>query len=99
MSQFDHLRLLSAFRSSNSVESQTATLRAIKNDLTGHELRKIEYIRGGLIPALSRVLQRAQTESADSNLGEETVWIQATNILGSLAYGEYPGTHRPLGNY
>lgn len=49
---------------------QSSALRRIKNDLTGHPLRKVEYIRNGLLPALAEILFK--------NLAEPPITSAAT---------------------
>lgn len=73
------------------VASEARILRRIKNDVTGHELRKIAYIRAGIVPALSEVLSlRSTDERADTSFylpppDEEAVWWHASSIIIVLA--------------
>lgn len=74
--------------------TQLRTLRTIKNSLTGHELRKIEYIRAGLIPTLDRCLFNltsstyAHKGASHQEVGENSaIWSHASSILGILANG------------
>lgn len=94
--------ILVQLRSSGSVSAQVASLRALKNDLIGHDQRKEAYVAGGIIPALAQVLavcrpgKAAATGSNGSTLGqagsyhspEETeACLQAILIVGSLTQG------------
>lgn len=75
------------------IASEARILRRIKNDLTGHELRKIAYIRAGLIPALTEVLSArghhlsdaAATPSQQFRHHVEAVWWQASSVIIVLA--------------
>lgn len=94
--------ILVQLRSSDSISAQVAFLRALKNDLIGHDQRKEAYIAGGILPALAQVLavcrpgKAAAAGSNGSTLGqagsyqspEETeACLQAILIVGSLTQG------------
>lgn len=63
-------------------------LRTIKNSLTGRDLRKIEYIEAGLIPALDDLLRGCDDQHHDGE--SESLWSDAAAIVGMLANS---GTH------
>lgn len=68
--------ILSQLQSSDSVAGQVAALRALKNDLIGHDQRKEAYVTGGIFPVLAQVLalrrpgKAAAAESNRSPLGQ-----------------------------
>ncbi|KAK5072370.1 hypothetical protein LTR64_005161 [Lithohypha guttulata] len=70
--------------------TQLATLRTIKNTLTGHELRKIEYIKAGLISVLDDFFtQFTSSQTSDEHTGSDhdkiALWLHASSIVGILA--------------
>ncbi|KAJ9653228.1 hypothetical protein H2198_007586 [Neophaeococcomyces mojaviensis] len=66
-------------------------LRTIKNSLTGHELRKIEYIRAGIVPCLSELLSTSNEllkhgEISDTQIQEQdALWLQSAAIVAVVA--------------
>lgn len=48
--------ILLDLHNAESLSSQVAALRALKNETIGHDQRKEAWIRGGIIPILSRIL-------------------------------------------
>jgi hypothetical protein len=92
--------LLLQLQSAETASSQTTTLRALKNELIGHDQKKEAYIAAGIIPALAQVLttrwpgtvefnesisqQDRSTQRAPDDL---EACLQATLIVGSLAQG------------
>ncbi|KAJ5584166.1 Armadillo [Penicillium hispanicum] len=89
-------------QTAESVSTQLAALRSIKNELIGHDQRKEAYVVGGVIPALVQVLtsqrpaKAGSTEPNRSALNqtgscqgseEAEVGLQAILIVGSLAQG------------
>lgn len=96
--------ILLQLHSSESVCTQVASLRALKNELIGHDQRKESYVAGGIIPTLAQVLAlRGPGKAADagangSALGQATTYqhsddskacLQAILVVGSLAQGKY----------
>jgi hypothetical protein len=83
--------------------TQLTALKALKNELIGHELRKRAWINYGIIPILSRILssrrgvsgKRATRELYGNGLqegrstlsDEDASCLQAIVILGILAHG------------
>jgi hypothetical protein len=83
--------------------TQLAALKALKNELIGHELRKRAWINYGIIPILSRILssrrshsgKRATRESYGNGFqdvrstlsDDDASCLQAAVILGILAHG------------
>ena len=66
-------------------------LKAIKNDLIGHETRKREYIQAGILPALSQLLQISSIEEHAST----AIWNEGTYIVTLLAH-QGPAYVQPL---
>lgn len=95
--------ILSELRSSTSSINQVAALRALKNEIIGHEQKKREWVGLGVLAPLARILTtpRANGKRRESNgnrpahhgktaLGrtdEEEARLQAIVIIGSLASG------------
>lgn len=97
MASFEAIPLLSALKSADTIDAQVLALNAIKNSIVGHELRKVAYIRDGLILVLSEILHQTQLSVVayeHDETQEEKVWVYTTNIVGSLAHGMKIG---PLG--
>lgn len=73
------------------IASEARILRRIKNDVTGHELRKIAYIRAGLVPALSEALLLRSSSPPDDTsfyrapVDEEAIWWHASSIVIVIA--------------
>lgn len=88
----ESLAIFDSLRESNSIEAQIVALRTVKNHITGHELRKVDYLKAGIIPLLSEVLRNAQHSSnldESSAILHDQVWLQVTNVVGAIAIGEY----------
>lgn len=90
--------ILLQLQSSESVPSQVATLRALKNELIGHDQRKEAYVAAGIIPALIQVLVTHRPGKVDHS-GSARVYhaseeadacLQAILIVGSLVQGRTP---------
>ena len=78
----------------------TAALRALKNDIIGHEQRKEDWICRGVVPLISDILQvhctgrHANAHSGSLNgreswreSAEAEACLQAVMVMGSLACG------------
>jgi len=95
--------ILSELRSPTSPATQVAALRALKNEIIGHEQNKEMWIGLGVVAPMSRVLNthrgvgkrkyrevNGNTECssrASSRTDEEEARLQAIIIIGSLAHG------------
>lgn len=98
-------RLVDQLDHAQDIASEARILRWIKNNLTGHELRKITYIRAGLIPVLTEVLsshahhlrQTGDAAQQQFHLDEEAVWWQASSIIIVLANAGTAFTYALLG--
>lgn len=74
--------ILSQLQSSESVSGQVSSLRALKNELIGHDQRKEAYVTGGIFPILAQVLalrRPGKAAAADSNRSPSS---QATSHQG-----------------
>ena len=74
--------ILEELGSPSSLEAQAAALRALKNDVIGHQQRKENWIRQGVIAPLSTILNQQR----DNN--HPSIRTEAIIIVGSLAQGE-----------
>lgn len=99
--------ILSELRSSSSPAGQVAALRALKNEIIGHEQKKEMWIGLGILDPLVRILHSHKgsgkkryreipgPENSPKRRGnrtdEEEARLQAIIILGSLAHGEWNG--------
>lgn len=92
--------LLSELRSPSSSSSQIQSLRAVKNEIIGHVLKKQAWIESGIVPILSHILTSRQglgkypAEQEFSYVGkrgrlvdEDERCLQGIIIIGSLAQG------------
>lgn len=92
-------RLVDQLDRAQDIASEAQILRRIKNNVTGHELRKIAYIRAGLVPALSELLTaRSVSPSDDSRFhtflpNEEAIWWHASSVVMVLASAGTAFTH------
>lgn len=96
--------ILSELRSSSSPASQVAALRALKNDIIGHEQKKEMWIGLGVLAPIARILNSPnssgkkrnyelhgsnfQPKRNGSRTDEEEALLQAIIIIGSLALGK-----------
>lgn len=77
-------------------QAPLATLRTIKNSLTGHELRKIEYIQAGLLPTLDEFLNDDSGWSVQVGDGTtDAIWSNAASIVSVLA-NTGPAFNQPI---
>jgi armadillo repeat-containing protein 8 len=86
-----------------SSATQLAALKALKNELIGHELRKRAWVNYGIIPILSRILSSRRSLSGKRATRElhgngfqdgrgalsddDASCLQAAVIVGILAHG------------
>ena len=96
--------ILAELRSSSSPASQVAALRALKNEIIGHEQKKEMWISLGVLSPIKRILNShkgagkrkyrdgngdsKQTKRRGSRTDEEEARLQAIIIVGSLAHGQ-----------
>ena len=95
--------ILSELRSASSPASQVAALRALKNEIIGHELKKEMWIGLGVLAPIARILNTHKgngkkryrdgsnggnrPRQMDGRSEEEEARLQAIIIVGSLARG------------
>ncbi|KAL8769840.1 MAG: hypothetical protein Q9209_004278 [Squamulea sp. 1 TL-2023] len=95
--------ILSELRSSTSSTNQIAALRALKNEIIGHEQKKRTWVTLGVLAPLARILNtpKANGKRRESNgsrlthhgntafgrTDEEEARLQAIIVVGSLASG------------
>lgn len=93
-------RVLITALSSHDQEEQLSALRTLKNDIVGHDQKKEKWIENGVIELVVKVLDCSRfpssTNGNDSRsrlppsrtlTGEESLRLQALQILSSLANG------------
>ncbi len=96
--------ILSELRSASSPASQVAALRALKNEVIGHEQKKEMWVGLGVLAPIARILNthkgngkrrhRDVNNSANNSKqkggrsDEEEARLQAIIIVGSLAHGQ-----------
>ena len=96
--------ILAELRTSSSSASQVAALRALKNEIIGHEQKKEMWIGLGVLAPIKRILHchkgtgkrkhrdgncdPNQTRRRGSRTDGEEARLQAIIIVGSLAYGK-----------
>lgn len=77
--------LLLQFQNAESLSSQIATLRTLKNETIGHDQRKETWVRWGIIPILSKVLASrqpggkdvAESEANGSNKSQRSLGVRS----------------------
>ena len=95
--------ILSELRSSSSPAGLVAALRALKNDVIGHEQKKEMWIRLGVLAPIARILNSHKgsgkkrhreinggaphPKRRSSSADEEEARLQAIVIVGSFAHG------------
>lgn len=96
--------ILTELRSPSTPASQVAALRALKNEIIGHEQKKELWIGLGIVTPIVRILNSSkgigkrksrevngtakQKEKKAPRTDEEEARLQAIIILGSLAQGK-----------
>lgn len=96
--------ILSELRSPTSAATQVAALRALKNEIIGHEQKKEMWIGLGVVAPMSRILHAHKgvgkrkyrevtgnveySSRGSSRADEEEARLQAIIIVGSLAHGQ-----------
>lgn len=74
---------------SDDILTQISTLKKIKNNIAGHQLRKREYIQKGLIPSIVQVLHQAEAcRSQHPDDALDILWAQAANVVTVIAHGQ-----------
>lgn len=95
--------ILSELRSASSPASQVAALRALKNEVIGHEQKKEMWVSLGVLAPIARILNthkgngKRRHRDVNSSINqlkhrggrsdEEEARLQAVIIVGSLAHG------------
>src|SRR5579862_1446783 len=95
--------ILTQIRNPSSLASQVAALKALKNELIGHEQKKEMWIGLGIVVPVVHLLGHSKTsgkrrsrelngtgvysQTAQERPDEDEARLQATIIVGSLAYG------------
>lgn len=95
--------ILSELRSASSPAGQVAALRALKNELIGHEQKKEMWVGLGVLAPIARILNthkgngkrrhrelhgsRGHSKQRGDRSDEEEARLQAIIIVGSLAHG------------
>jgi armadillo repeat-containing protein 8 len=95
--------ILAQIRNSRSSAEQIVALRALKNDIIGHQQKKEMWVRLGVVDPIVRIISTNKAQGKQSNkecrdksispepLSEkEMVRLQALCVIGSLAYGKRP---------
>lgn len=87
-------------RSTRDIVEQTAALRHIKNEIVGHPLKKELAVSQGVLEPIVRLALRQSSRpdpSAHNHtfalrplLEDESIRLQALQILASIAQGAYP---------
>jgi hypothetical protein len=98
-------------QNADSLSSQAAALRALKNETIGHDQRKEAWVRLGLIPILTNVLASRALDKSELNNGSkqselpgsreeaDDACLQAIILVGSLAQGTYQFSNRSARNH
>lgn len=99
MTTFSALPILVELQRAQSLSSQIAILRQLKNETIGHDQRKEALVRGGIIPILADILKSRQPigkKYAEQDSSEpkeekerEVACLQAIIVIGSLVQGEF----------
>lgn len=86
---------LEELRGASDISAQSAALKKVKYELTGHLSRKIEYIHHGLILSLARTLADVAASHGDSQPGqlEELAYTQVAQVLCVIAHGKMASGH------
>lgn len=95
--------ILSHIQKSESVFTRIAALKALKNEIVGHDQKKESWIKSGIIPALLPVLKGCKDADRSSNklkaharnsqgrsdiqTSDDEACFHAAIVLGSLAQG------------
>ena len=96
--------ILSELRSASSPASHIAALRALKNEIIGHDLKKQAWIELGVLVPIARILNTyrgngkrkhrdvhgngALSKQRGHRSAEEEALLQAVIVIGSLARGQ-----------
>lgn len=85
--------ILAQFPSLSSPETRVAALRALKNELIGHDEKKEVWVRSGVLKPLATVISANRSpdnrpsKRTDVRSEQEEARIQAIIVVGSLAQG------------
>lgn len=90
---------ISQIRNAKNSLEQISSLRALKNELIGHPLKKESVVSSGILDSVvrltsNRTVSRHDGKSHDHSFAsrplseEETVRLQGLHVLASIALGE-----------
>jgi hypothetical protein len=93
--------ILAQIRNSRTPTEQLVALRALKNDLVGHQQKKEMWVGLGVIEPIVRIMTASAAQVKQNGKGgheygfaakplteDEMVRLQALYVMGSLAHGE-----------
>lgn len=102
MRQVSTAPVLAELNNPSTLEAQAQALRALKNEVIGHQQRKDLWIRHGVVGPLARILNKQRSSTprwqdaptqpmtrvgSEPRSTDEDVLVQAIIIIGSLAQG------------
>jgi hypothetical protein len=95
--------ILAQIRNSRSPAEQVVALRALKNDIIGHQQKKEMWVGLGIVEPIVRIMTSNKTQGkqngkerydnrfiSESLSEKEMVRLQALCVIGSLAHGREP---------
>lgn len=80
--------LLNRLLNATSVSEQTAALRALKNELIGHDQRKESWVNSGIVQILSRILESSLREEYEANKEVMSGGRRGGNLTGRASMTE-----------
>jgi armadillo repeat-containing protein 8 len=102
MRQVSTAPVLAELNNPSTLEAQAQALRALKNEVIGHQQRKELWIRHGVVAPLARILNKQRSSTprwqdapsqpltgggSEPRSTDEDILVQAIIIIGSLAQG------------
>lgn len=95
--------ILAQIRNSRSPAEQIVALRALKNDIIGHQQKKEMWVGLGVVEPIVRIMTSSKAQgkqngkerydhrfTSESLSEKQMVRLQALCVIGSLAHGEEP---------
>ena len=80
--------ILVQLQSAQSLSTEIALLRQLKNETIGHDERKELFVHEGIIPVLANLLRsRHQASDSEESKEQEAACLQAVIVVGSLVQG------------